>query len=208
MKHFYLILTGVVLTLAPLIEGRIFKTQIAQTDWRLFIDSYSQPIGLFLLFLATFRAWNEQKEIAETASPEGLRAELAELRRNQQRTLTQDQIEIMSAYFRSVPREEKTGISIKVRQNNPESGRYAEELSRFCAWHALGGGISADAGISRDLVGLVIRVKDNRAAPPIARHLSEALRLANIESRIEALPNLQFALELLIQCELVVGKNS
>ncbi len=65
VKHIYLLLTGVILTLAPLVEPYIFRTSTAQADWGFFIHSYSRPIGLAFLFFATFRAWNEQRDFIE-----------------------------------------------------------------------------------------------------------------------------------------------
>jgi len=63
VKHYYLITTGAILTLIlPWLEDRYFPSASAQTDLKFFIDRWSLPLGMALLFLATFRAWSEQRE--------------------------------------------------------------------------------------------------------------------------------------------------
>lgn len=111
MKHIYLLLTGVVLTLAPLIEEHVFRTKAAQLDWRLFIDSYSQPIGLFALFLATFRAWSEERgerEKAERATPEALKEEV--------RSLTARLDEMALKEWRALTKNEQDGLISDFRE--------------------------------------------------------------------------------------------
>jgi hypothetical protein len=64
IKHYYLITSGAILTLIlPWLEDRYFTSAAAQTDLQFFIHRLSLPVGVTLLFIATFRAWNEQSEI-------------------------------------------------------------------------------------------------------------------------------------------------
>ncbi|MGC2757642.1 hypothetical protein, partial [Candidatus Binatus sp.] len=42
----------------------------AQTDLKLLFDRWSLPVGMALLFVATFRAWNEQREVVGTRHAE------------------------------------------------------------------------------------------------------------------------------------------
>lgn len=198
MKHFYLILTGVVLTLAPLIEARVFKTQIAETDWRLFIDSYSQPIGLFFLFLATFRAWNEQKEIAETASPEGLRADVSRLESKVERStprvlsLEQRKIlgeELMKSFASDPVNARKWGIQYAVRPDDSEAINYAVQFITTLYPLGLSLGVPMHTTqIPLDLVGVVIRIAETDQVPAGAQHLHNALKKAEIPHQIAALP--------------------
>jgi hypothetical protein len=136
-----------------------------------------------------------------------LESEINALKRQQQRNLSQDQIETMSAYFDSVPFEEKSAIWVFFRRNNPEATLYAKQLGRFLSDQRLGGGWSEDSKIEPDLAGVVVRVKDNQSPPAIAWHLSEALKRANIESRIEVMPDLQYGFPPLTECQLIIGKN-
>jgi hypothetical protein len=136
-----------------------------------------------------------------------LESEINAVKRQQPRRLNHDQIEAMSAYFESVPREERSGITILVHKNNPEATQYGRDLDFLFRNFGLAHGLQPDSGIGRDLVGVIIRVKDDQSRPPIAKHLSEALTRAKIEHRIEALSNLQFGFAPKTDCQLVLGRN-
>jgi hypothetical protein len=70
VKQYYLITTGAILTLVlPWLEDRYFASA-AQTDLKFFIDRWSLRVGIALLFIATFRAWNEQREEVGTRHAE------------------------------------------------------------------------------------------------------------------------------------------
>jgi hypothetical protein len=145
----------------------------------------------------------------DSASPEvkdqiaTLRAELNRISGGQQRTITQEQWQIMYEFLRMLPVEERTGIQITVRPDNLEAGRYGIEFQRLFMSLGLGGGMTS-SDIPRDIAGLVIRVDSERPRPVIADRLSEALTRAGLKNSIQSLP-LRFPVPL-DQCELVVGK--
>ena len=79
-RHGWFLWVGIFLTFLPTVEKLWFTSPAANADLDFFIQRVSWPVGLVLVFVATFRAWNEQKEIADKAAPEALQAEVEALK--------------------------------------------------------------------------------------------------------------------------------
>jgi hypothetical protein len=200
VKHYYLITTGAILTLIlPWLETRYLTSVAAQTDLKLFIDRWSLPVGMALLFFATFRAWNEQKEIAEAASPEGLRAEVSrlesKLEHSTPRVLSLEQRKILGEeLIKSLSGDRALAIQQRmaqyaVRPDNAEAINYTMQF--ISTLYPLGLSLGAPmhtTQIPLDLVGIVIRISETDRVPAGAQYFHDALKKAEIPHRIAALP--------------------
>jgi hypothetical protein len=78
MKHAYAVI-GLVLTIWPLFIAYVPASAVSAIG-RLLSPQHYSALGVCLLFFAAFRAWDEQRDIAEKASPEEVRRELGALR--------------------------------------------------------------------------------------------------------------------------------
>jgi hypothetical protein len=115
-----------------------------------------------------------------------------------QRRITREQWEKIEEAHRASPRKWPR-LLIKLPYNDLEAEDYAKGFARlfYC-------GVGLDARITPEFKGLIMRVHDRTAMSPGAQFLSQTLKDAGIAHEINEL-ELQFPIDLNLDCELVIG---
>jgi hypothetical protein len=187
VKHYYLISTSAFLTLVlPWLQHRVLQRPIVQADIQTFIDKYSFWIGLGLLFLATFRAWSEERdarEKAEGVSPEALRRRVEELEeRLQGRRITDRQ---KQQFAETVARLQLRGRTIRIvcySDFDSEAKSYWGELLKLFQRNEIYVGANSDSYVHKtDPFGLLLVAQDPNNLKGWAGTVAELLRSAQID---------------------------
>jgi hypothetical protein len=188
VKHFYLIGVGIFFTFLPFAESIPFRA--IQTG-ALVIQPYhiwSRWIGLSLIFLATFLAWNAERdarEIAE-ASPENLQQRIGELERKQRRRITSAQRKLfLDAAQRVDIKQIGSSIYISCREGDGEAGTYFLDLiDLFESVNISARGGPHISGSDYDSLGLAVIIPNPDSKSDRAKVIIDLLNSAKIEYKL------------------------
>lgn len=199
VKHYFLMISGALLTLVlPWIKSEILSDPKKLSLLQSLIDKYSLWIGLALIFVATFRAWNEEHEKAHAnADIDGLRQQVAELQAQVGRHITAEQRRLFEI---ACKRMDTSAISLSPvifhRTISTEALNYALELVELFRSNKIEIGVPAGTDLPQfDNLGLAPVVGNPDSPPPGGHKLMALFQASGItchwarDSRYELSPN-------------------